>query len=864
MRMSFLKLPLLATALLWGCLTQALGGGSGLNVAVVVNEASADSVALGNYYCEQRQIPADNLIRIHWTGTNTEWSVADFDSVLLNPLLSTLTEREITSQIDYVFLSMDIPYRVARGGWNTLGTNSTTSAVFYGFKSDDYCFSCLRSCGLPSISANSYRATEAPFREAPPDTASALPFLTMMLTHDTLDACKATVDRGVASDGTFPSNQVLLGKSADGFRNIRYLTFDNAVFNARVTGNSNVIRMDMNYPTTQSGLMGYQNGWSWFKVVTNLYVPGAMADHLTSYGGQIFEEAQWHTNILNWLTSGATASYGTIIEPCAYLEKFPSSQAYFYQGRGFSIAESYYMSLANPYQGLLIGEPLAAPYAAPASGAWSGLTNGSQLSATTNLSLDLMAADSERPLQAVDLFLDGKLLTTLTHIPPSQNNKVPVTVNGTTASYTVPGGASIASVTKGLSDLMNSSSIQNATGVEAFPHGDRIELRSSELGRAGSQISVVASNNIGTASQLTTFIRAADSVFRDTIAYGRRSFIITNAPTASSQLQLTVTKTNGSVVTVSVTNSSGATHPLFVQKLLAAINTDPDLSGPDGVIARDHVNYYRAPEWNPYSEFNIFARRPGWEAAQIQVNLTASSPLIAKPSGVAALEDNLEDLQPRAHLYITAGVTHLELPIPFDTAAHANGHHELTAVVYEGSHVRTQKRIPVNVVFSNSPLAATFTTLLGGSNTAIEATLAFLVEANSDNVSRIELFSTGGLVAEASGISSATLSIPASDLGVGLHPFHALVTAPSGDQYRTDTRWYRIISNEPPLTLILSEPPPELQWTATAGRDYRVLSSTNADGPYTIRQTMTPTNALGTWTETNTQPQQFYQVEASP
>src|SRR5690242_2711423 len=33
---------------------QLLAGGSGLNVVVVVNQASTNSVALGNYYCEKR------------------------------------------------------------------------------------------------------------------------------------------------------------------------------------------------------------------------------------------------------------------------------------------------------------------------------------------------------------------------------------------------------------------------------------------------------------------------------------------------------------------------------------------------------------------------------------------------------------------------------------------------------------------------------------------------------------------------------------------------------------------------------------------------------------------------------------------
>src|SRR4051812_29696197 len=41
---------------------QLWAGGSGLNVVVVVNQSSSNSVQLGNYYLEQRQVPAQNFL----------------------------------------------------------------------------------------------------------------------------------------------------------------------------------------------------------------------------------------------------------------------------------------------------------------------------------------------------------------------------------------------------------------------------------------------------------------------------------------------------------------------------------------------------------------------------------------------------------------------------------------------------------------------------------------------------------------------------------------------------------------------------------------------------------------------------------
>ena len=89
-------------------------GGSGLNVVVVVNQNSTNSVQLGNYYSEKRGVPPQNFLRItnHWTGSNVWWTRAEFETNLLNPLVAMLTARHLTNQVDYIVLSMDFPYQV--------------------------------------------------------------------------------------------------------------------------------------------------------------------------------------------------------------------------------------------------------------------------------------------------------------------------------------------------------------------------------------------------------------------------------------------------------------------------------------------------------------------------------------------------------------------------------------------------------------------------------------------------------------------------------------------------------------------------------------------------------------------------------
>ncbi len=90
--------------------------------------------------------------------------------------------------------------------------------------------------------------------------------------------------------------------------------------------------------------------------------PGALADHLTSFGGVLSGSRQM--SALEWLQQGATASYGTVSEPCSFLEKFPNVSVLFEHYRhGETALEAYWKSVAMPGQGLFIGEPLARPFA---------------------------------------------------------------------------------------------------------------------------------------------------------------------------------------------------------------------------------------------------------------------------------------------------------------------------------------------------------------------------------------------------------------------------------------------------------------------------------------------------------------------
>jgi hypothetical protein len=115
---------------------------------------------------------------------------------------------------------------------------------------------------------------------------------------------------------------------------------------------------------------------------TNTYAPGALADHLTSFGGDLLGIDQM--SILRWLEAGATGSYGTVTEPCNWIQKFPQASVlvknYFI---GNTAVEAYLKSVQWPTQGVFVGDPLARPFGTKAT-----LTNGTLTITTTILNPD--------------------------------------------------------------------------------------------------------------------------------------------------------------------------------------------------------------------------------------------------------------------------------------------------------------------------------------------------------------------------------------------------------------------------------------------------------------------------------------------
>ena len=195
-------------------------------------------------------------------------------------------------------------------------------------------------------------------------------------------------------------------------------------------------------------------------------------------------------SILEWIRAGCAGSYGTVIEPCNYTEKFPHARVHYWYARGFNLAESYVMAVDSPYQGLTVGDPLCAPYARPPDVQVSGLSTGAVVSGTVGLNVSAAAPDGDRRVTRIDLFFDDQWLSTLYDTGPTPGNMVTATVDGKSKSYTVQSGDDLSDVVQGLADAMNAlAPPSQRLDVTAAASTDRIELRQrdADLGQSDTR-----------------------------------------------------------------------------------------------------------------------------------------------------------------------------------------------------------------------------------------------------------------------------------------------------------------------------------------------------------------------------------------
>jgi uncharacterized protein (TIGR03790 family) len=342
-------LVLLGVGLLPGCsgafltpLTEAVAGLgdpdrlTAQKLAIVVNQNDPLSQKIAAYYQFRRQIPAANIVRVRFNPDASVLGVDAFQTIWAE------VQRQTPDSVQAYVLTWAQPYRV--------GCMSITAAFTFGF-SETYC---ARGCQPTAISPYFNSDRTDPF-----DTFQMRP--TMALAARDFSDAIDLIERGIAADGQRPTGTAYLLDTDDADRNVRSRFYNEVetqlgpFFHTEIVQDNQLIgRLDV---------MFYFTGLAKVPAIdSNQYRPGAVADHLTSLGGKLTDSPQMSS--LDWLEAGATGSYGAVVEPCNFPQKFPHPgvlMAHYLNGD--TLMEAYWKSVLWPGQGIFIGEPLARPFA---------------------------------------------------------------------------------------------------------------------------------------------------------------------------------------------------------------------------------------------------------------------------------------------------------------------------------------------------------------------------------------------------------------------------------------------------------------------------------------------------------------------
>lgn len=336
-------LPSVLPAPRWIGVPRDRGHLTAAQLGVVINDADPYSVEVGEYYVKRRGIAPDHVLRVEL------------------PVQSRLDETELARLRQRIDAHFDDGVQGLALAWvqpYAVNCQSINAALALGLDPQ----LCTRTCD---------RARASPYFNSP----SREPWKdhglrpSMLLAARTVAQAKALIDRGVAADhtlglkGSVPS-QVWYLRTADTARNVRWQLFPPAGPVPQKALDVHVERTDA-IPQGERVVL-LQTGQAVLKGLDRVdWVPGALADHLTSFGG-LLDRTDGQTTALAWLEAGATASYGTVSEPCNHLQKFPHPQVLLlHYVQGSTALEAYWKSVAWPQQGVFVGEPLAAPFAMP-------------------------------------------------------------------------------------------------------------------------------------------------------------------------------------------------------------------------------------------------------------------------------------------------------------------------------------------------------------------------------------------------------------------------------------------------------------------------------------------------------------------
>jgi hypothetical protein len=435
-------------------------GGGPENVLLVVNPKSPASLCIANHYISLRDIPDDNVLLLPWDPKADTTDVATFRKQILLPILRTISNRHLGDQIDMVVYSSDFPWGISLDGdvekfmaevtklveaqrpssgtkpdqkkppnpvqWPQQFTKvGSLNGLTYLWqpvvaeKPDYFLFKSNHYMPQPILEQRDARTVgfrgnrQYNVRGEVVASGGRRYFLSTMLgvtagRGNSLAEVLAYLRRSAAADGTHPTGTIYFMRSDDirSKKREEGCPFSEAVSALSSLGVKAEI-LQGTVPLKKSDVQGVVMGTVLFdwKASGSTILPGAICENFTSFGGVMRSDAG-QTPLSEFLRNGAAGSSGTVVEPYAFAEKFPSPMIQVHYARGCSLAEAFYQSVHGPYQLLIVGDPLCRPWANIPRVSIAGVKAGATVRGRLTLE-PAVASVGKAAARQFELFVDG-------------------------------------------------------------------------------------------------------------------------------------------------------------------------------------------------------------------------------------------------------------------------------------------------------------------------------------------------------------------------------------------------------------------------------------------------------------------------
>jgi uncharacterized protein (TIGR03790 family) len=334
-------------------------------VLIVVNQSSALSRNIAEYYAARRHIPSANICRIE-APADEEISRGDFDDRISHPVQNYLRAHNLTEKILYIVTTAGVPLKV-RGSGGLTGEESSVDSELTLLYSELH----GRSHPLPGGIANPFfNKAAAPFRH--PDFPIYL--VTRLTGYDFPDV-KGIIDRALLARNR--------GKFVIDLKGSDITPGNHWLVEAARQLPSDRLAMDRSASVLEheSDVIGYA---SWGsndpdrkqRHLDFHWLPGAIMTEYVSTNARTFARPPDSWNIGAWadpratfagspqtltadyIHDGVTGASGHVYEP--YLQYTPRPNillpAYY---RGRNLAESYYLAIPIlSWMNIVVGDPL--------------------------------------------------------------------------------------------------------------------------------------------------------------------------------------------------------------------------------------------------------------------------------------------------------------------------------------------------------------------------------------------------------------------------------------------------------------------------------------------------------------------------